>query len=449
MKQVRACVGLVAVLGLSVGVPRMALAQSQAVPVPAASRDVQQVRDEVARLKREFDLMRQQYDERLLALEQRLSQIGGGPSVAASPVPALPGTVDPAAPVAPPPPQAAAAPAQNMAGASKVFNPDNSIIANFVGAGGKNKLSDQPSLQMTEVEAAFQAVVDPYARADFFLSAGPGGLEVEEGYITFTTLPHGLLLKVGQMRASFGKVNSLHTHAMPTVDRPLVTQNLVGGEEGISDAGLSLSHLIQNPFLYLEVTGEVFRGGSEVFQSSERSRLNYVGRVRAYRDLTEATNIDLGTSFAHGPTDIGLGELVPVGAGSKTLNKRLIGIDATFHYRPLRRAIYQRLNLRTELIWSHQDLPLTAETHAFGVYGLAEYQFARRWYVGGRVDRSGRVLDGSLHDSGGSFFLTYWPSEFSQIRCQFRRTSFAEGITANEFLFQVNFAIGAHGAHVF
>ena len=46
-------------------------------------------------------------------------------------------------------------------------------------------------------------------------------------------------------------------------------------------------------------------------------------------------------------------------------------------------------------------------------------------------------------------FLTFWPTEFSQIRGQYRRTNFAEGINANEFLFQFNFSIGAHGAHVF
>jgi hypothetical protein len=57
------------------------------------------------------------------------------------------------------------------------------------------------------------------------------------------------------MRASFGKVNTLHTHAMPTVDRPLVTGNLVGGEEGLSDGGLSLSRLFPNPYLFLEATG--------------------------------------------------------------------------------------------------------------------------------------------------------------------------------------------------
>ena len=106
-------------------------------------------------------------------------------------------------------------------------------------------------MQLSEVEAAFQAVVDPYARADFFLSASPDGLDVEEGYVTFTSLPANLLLKVGKMRAQFGKVNTLHTHAMPTADRPLVTENLVGGEDGLSDAGMSVSHLVNNPHLYL------------------------------------------------------------------------------------------------------------------------------------------------------------------------------------------------------
>jgi hypothetical protein len=80
-------------------------------------------------------------------------------------------------------------------------------------------MSTQPPLQLSEAEMAFQAVVDPYARADFFFSAGPEGFAVEEGFITFNTLPGKFLVKVGQMRASFGKVNTLHTHAMPTVDR--------------------------------------------------------------------------------------------------------------------------------------------------------------------------------------------------------------------------------------
>jgi hypothetical protein len=375
--------------------------------------DAAAIRAEVTRLRQALD-----------ALETRLAAIEGGAAAAPAPVAA---------------PSQAAVPLGGPVGdTSKVFNPDTSVLANFVGVAGRNSASDQPSLQLTEVEAAFQAVVDPYARADFFLSAGPGGLEVEEGFITFTTLPGNFLLKIGKMRAQFGKVNTLHTHLMPTADRPLVTENLVGGEEGISDSGLSLAKLVANPFLFLEATGEVFRGNSSVFKSTERSKLNYVGRVRGYRDLTEGSNIDFGTSVAYGPTDVG-----------RNMNKRLIGVDATFRYRPLRRAIYKRFQARTELVWSRQDVPAAQQQKAFGFYGLGEYQFARRWYVGGRYDQSQRALYASIRDKGGSAFLTYWPSEFSQLRGQYRRTDYGDGVKANEFLFQTSFAIGAHGAHVF
>jgi hypothetical protein len=78
-----------------------------------------------------------------------------------------------------------------------------------------------------------------------------------------------------------------------------------------------------------------------------------------------------------------------------------------------------------------------------------EYQFARRWFAGARYDWSDRAFNPSLRDKSGSLLLTYWPSEFSQIRGQFRRTRYAEGAQANELLFQFLFSIGAHGAHVF
>lgn len=422
-------------------------AQSAVAPPATPARDVEQVRDEVARLKAEFESVRRQYDERLSQLEQRLSQLGGGPLVVSSSAPAQ--QVAAAPPTTPAPqdasqaPPATPAPASGLpASSSRVFNPDTSVIGNFLGAAGRNPFSTQPSLELSEAELSLQAVVDPYARADFFLSAGPGGLEIEEGYATFTALPKQLQLRVGKMRAQFGKVNTLHTHAMPTADRPLVTTNLVGGEEGLSDSGVSLSKLIANPLVFLEATGEIYAGTGDVFQSTRRARPTFVGHLRAYRDLSEDKNVDLGVSYAHGQTDVGA-------AQGLDLHKDLVGFDATFRYRPLRRAIYQRLNVRTELIWSRQQLADDTQTSAFGWYGLAEYQFAQRWYAGARLDRSGRAVDGTLHDSGGSLFLTFWPSEFAQVRGQYRHTSFAEGVRANEILFQVNFSIGAHGAHAF
>jgi hypothetical protein len=301
---------------------------------------------------------------------------------------------------------------------------------------------------MHESEASFQAVIDPYARGDFFISFGEEGVELEEGYITFTSLPGGLLTRVGKMRGAFGKVNSLHNHVLPWADRPLVNNNLVGGEDGISDAGISVARLIPNPWIFLEATGQIFRGDSgpeeqPLFKASKRSDVSYVGHLRAYHDITEDTNIDLGFSYSRGHNATGQ----PVDDPGHFVTD-LYGIDATLRWRPLQRSIYHSFVGRSELIWSRRD-QINGLQSGFGMYVSGDYQFARRWFAGARYDRSDHADDAALLDNGGSLLLTFWPSEFSQVRGQYRRTNYALGPTADEFLFQFQFSIGAHGAHPF
>ncbi len=198
-------------------------------------------------------------------------------------------------------------------------------------------------------------------------------------------------------------------------------QNLFGGDEGLADAGISVSKLILNPFMFLEATGEVYQGNSSGCSSrTSASDVSWVGRLRGYRDVTESTNLDVGGSVAYGHNDAG-----------PDFTTRLVGIDATFRYRPLRRAIYRRFQGRTELFWSRRGQE-GGNVDAFGMYASGEYQFARRWFAGARYDWSERAYDASLVDKGPSLALTYWPSEFSQIRGQYRRTRYAEGVTANE-----------------
>jgi hypothetical protein len=50
------------------------------------------------------------------------------------------------------------------------FNPSISVIGNFIAVGGTNEVEDRPSLSLEESEIGLQADVDPYARADFFIS---------------------------------------------------------------------------------------------------------------------------------------------------------------------------------------------------------------------------------------------------------------------------------------
>src|SRR4051812_8874322 len=327
--------------------------------------------------------------------------------------------------------------------AAKALNPDISAIGDFIGVAGHNPMQPSPALQMHESEIGLQAIIDPYARGDFFISFGEEGVNLEEGYITFTALPGGFVAKVGKMRSVFGKVNTLHNHVLPWVDRPLVTTNLVGGEDGIDDAGFSLERILPAPKgIFLDATGQVFRGDSaDVFQAQQRSDVSTVEHLRAYRDLNESTNLDIGVSYARGHNN---GNLIVPG----DFITQLYGVDATVRWKPLRRSIYHSFVGRSEFIWSQrQQFP--REQKSFGGYASGDYQFGRRWFAGGRFDWSDRSQFDNLMDKGAAATVTYWPSEFSQLRGEYRFTRYAESKDSNELLMQLIFSLGAHGAHPF
>jgi hypothetical protein len=444
-----------------------ATAQPPQNPAPAqAGTD-----DKAAMEKRLQDL-----EDRVVMLEGELRQLKAQQGAPTQPAqPAQPGAqagaaAAPATPSSAPPRTEASAASQGAAGATsqaetvrlggaggaaaKALNPDISVIGDFIGGAGHNPINPTPAFQMHESEVGLQAIIDPYARGDFFISFGEEGVNLEEGYITFTALPAGLVAKGGKMRAAFGKVNALHNHVLPWVDRPLVSQNLVGGEDGIDDAGLSVQRIIPAPAnWFLEGTAQVFRGdSSDVFTSSNKNDVSVVGHLRGYRDLTDNTNLDLGASYSRGHNLFGSDFIT-----------HLYGVDATLRWKPLQRAIYRSFVARSEFIWRQQDQPgfgtcliITCPPftrggfqRAFGFYTSADYQFARRWFIGGRVDRSDRPFDASLTDKGGSVVLTYWPSEFSQLRGQYRFTRYAQNLDAHEVFLQLQFALGAHGAHPF
>ncbi len=440
-----------------------------------APADAAQVRADLDQLRKDFEQLRQEYGQRIAALEAKLtaasasdtpSLAGAGAAAAAAssngqqpPAPPEPASTSATAEPAIPPEQIPQVPVGAAAGGgssgapvyggspvagSNAFNPDMAVIGNAVGATGVNRVAPEPALQLREAEISLQAVVDPYARADFFVSVGPEGAALEEGFITFPTLPGGVLMKVGKMKAAFGKVNTLHPHVLPWIDRPLA-MNLVGGEDGINDAGVSVAKLIPNPWVFLEATGQVFRGESEdLFEPSKRSDLGFVGHLRGYQDISESANLDLGVSYARGHNPSGVAD--GIDAGRFTTD--LFGIDATVRWRPLRRSIYHSFLGRSEVIWSRRGQPSGLQ-RGMGFYASGDYQVGRRWFAGVRIDRSANPTDVSLIDTGQSVTLTFRPSEFSQVRSQYRRTAYATGPTANEFLFQFQFAIGAHGAHPF
>lgn len=321
--------------------------------------------------------------------------------------------------------------------AQNVFNPKIALIGNVIGsAGDSNPVEQRDSINLAEAEMSIQAWVDPYMQASVFIGySEEEGAAIEEAYADFVTLPWDLVARVGKAKTPFGKFNELHFHSWSWVDAPLVNDRFFG-EEGMADSGVQLDYLVPSSGNTLvELSGAAYRGKVEdVFESADRNDLLYVGHAKMYRDLSDSSNFELGASWARGT-------LPEVGGANE-----FSGVDLTYRWKPLSRSIYNSFLGRAEVIWNDRD---DQNETATGFYVSGDYQFARRWTAGLRLDQTDLPEDPSLTDRSQSLVLTFRPSEFSLLRSQLRCYDYDGMGDGVELLVQFQFAIGAHGAHSF
>ena len=138
-------------------IPALAIIAASLFPAAASAQDSPDV---LARMKA--------MEDRIIALEAEVRTLKGTAAV----TPAAPAPVVAPAPVAESPVQAPV----NLGGAggaaSKVLNPDIAVIGDFLGAAETALGTPRPHLKCTRAKSRFQAILDPYARADFFISFG-------------------------------------------------------------------------------------------------------------------------------------------------------------------------------------------------------------------------------------------------------------------------------------
>ena len=327
------------------------------------------------------------------------------------------------------------------------MNPNISIIGDFIGhfiseEGGE--LDDQ--FLFREVELGFSAAVDPYARADFFISLGQeedGEWEVglEEGYVTFLSIPWGLQPRVGRFKSTFGKANPMHAHALPWVEYPLMIQNYFG-DEGLAGDGVGVNWLVPNPWdKFIELSYEATNNDNVMFAGHESDDLLHVVHLKDFFDLSDASTLELGLSYATAPNNDGHG-------GSRT---DVAGADLTFRWRPPRAGLYKSFLWQTEYMAASAELP-QGEVDSWGLYSALDFQFARRWTAGARYDYSEMPYDSDLEEEAYSGFLTFMQSEFLYWRLAYRHTernfiTLIDEKDADEIFLQMNFGLGPHRAH--
>lgn len=330
------------------------------------------------------------------------------------------------------------APAQTRSSLSA--NPDIGVIGDFQGSyisrGKKNV-----DAYLHETEVSFQAVVDPYIRADFFVSfgrdeqTGKYGVNVEEAYLTSLSLPYRLQLKAGKFKEAVGRINPVHAHALPFIDLPNAYVNYFG-EEGLNDEGVSLSWLLPNKKFYQELIFQATSGKSESpsFMESEGNRFLYLAHLKNFFTLNENSTLEFGLTGISGPNDSA--RVTNIAAG-----------DITYKWKPVKMNTYKSLTWQSEVFYSSKSYSSVESRQSMGLYSFLQYQIAKRWFLTGRYDYAQQPFDRSIVQQAYSLTAGWNATEFSKIEFEAKTTD--DNIQSRYYQGWLRwiFVIGAHGAH--
>lgn len=330
------------------------------------------------------------------------------------------------------------APQQTRSGISA--NPDLGVVADFrtsyLSSGKKNV-----DAYLNETEVSLQSVVDPYIRADFFLSLSRDpvthkyGMEVEEGYLTTLTLPAKLQLKVGKFREAAGKINPVHPHALPFIDLPAAYVNYFG-EEGLNDEGASLSWLAPTKSFYQELVFQATSGASEspIFNRGDNNRFIYLGHLKNFFTLSDNATLELGLTGITGPND-------------SSKNTNIAAVDLTYKWKPVQMNTYKSLTWQNEFFYGNARYTSDKAHNSFGLYSFIEDQVAKRWFVTGRYDYAQRPYNKNIVDQAFSVTAGWYATEFQKIEIEGKHTTVNVEPDYNQAWLRWIFVIGAHGAH--
>jgi hypothetical protein len=331
---------------------------------------------------------------------------------------------------------------------------------------------------MPNTEMTLDGAVDPYFKGFANLlwkldANGETQVELEEAYLTSTSLPWNLQVKAGQFFADFGRQNTQHPHAWAFVDQPVIMSRLLG-PEGLRSQGVRLSWLAPTPF-YAEAMvtianstnattfsfrsdeSTVIHGGDAVPRDVEKgSDMLVVPRLTTSFDLTSTQTIVLGASGAFGPN-----------SGGVSTRTTMYGADVYWKWKSATaQQGFPFVSLQAEAMtraYGVDQRPASADPFVTlaagdivdrGGYAQLLWGIKPRFVAGIRTD----IADGDEVQFPSEFHgdrlrvspsLTWYPSEFSKLRFQYNYDD-RKNVAQNQSLWvQFEFMLGAHAAHKF
>lgn len=433
---------------------------------------------ELADIRDQIRQMKQSYEARIQALEQKLKDAEARSASAAAAAPS-------------PPPAMASVPPAVPSGIS-AFNPAISVVLQGVYA----NLSQDPKqyaiagfapsgdiapakrgFSLAESELGLSANVDDKIFGNLIFSLSPENtVEVEEAYGVLTALPNGFTPKFGRFLSSVGYLNDQHQHVWDFYDAPLPYQAFFGGQ--FRSDGLQLKWVAPTD-TFVELGAEIGDGAS--FPGSEHNR-NGVGSVAAYAhaggDIGASHSWRAGLSYLRARSqDRQYAQTDVAGADAQlgfSGTSQVAIADFVWKYAPSGNARNTNFKLQGEYFWRKETGSLTYDLgDAFGLTNTSDYssrqsgwylngvyQFMPQWRVGARYDRldpgtvdyganSAYLGSSSFNPQRYALMFDYTPSEFSRFRIQFQRSKLQPELTDNQLFIQYILTLGAHGGHKF
>jgi hypothetical protein len=382
-----------------------------------------------------------------------------------------------------------------VVGAAGVSTATNAELDGLQGGGHD---PNRRGFTLQAAELSLSGVVDPYFAAEAHIAASPAhGVELEEAFITTTSLPYGLEAKAGYSLIEFGRINSSHMHAWTWMDQPVIATRLLGGD-GSRAPGARLAWLAPVGWYSQFTVGAYnpdddsmasFQGVADEDHGDEPER-TVGGRLRS-AELTTGSMADLAcllrwenaADLGGAEVKLGLSWLTGPNASGVGTRSDLYGADLVVGATPAS-GPFTTIKATIEAMYRNADVSETAEAGADGVAGTGDDFTAprdslvdwglyaqvvlgldERWSCGLRGEyatASGdSVVDAGLvdHDSDAlrdtrvriAPLIAFRPSEFSRLRLQYDydRAEHLEHGEAHSVWLGLDVLIGSHPAHGF
>jgi hypothetical protein len=317
--------------------------------------------------------------------------------------------------------------------------PDISAIGDFQ-ASYRNNVKRNFDAGINEAELSFQSVVDPYARADFFFTVGKDSAngkfreDLEEGFLTTLCFPAHLQLKAGKFKSAMGRINPVHSHALPFISLPIAYENYFG--EGINDEGASLSWLLPNSLFYQELVLQLTDGpiDNPSFSRSLGNTYLELVHLKNFFDLSANATLEFGISGI-------------TGANYFDLRTNIAAIDFTYKWKPVQFNTYRSFTWQSEAYFSNANISKDTVVNSFGMYSFIIFQFARRLFFTGMYSYSNMPYSASTREKSYSATIGWYATEFQKLEMEGKTVTSNKEKEQNQILLRWIFVIGTHGAH--